>query len=108
MRIDREKKTIRHMIEIHCRGHHDRSGTLCADCLQLVDYAMRRIDRCPYKDEKPACGRCPVHCYGPDMRERIRRVMRYAGPRMMIFHPVLTALHYMDELRRGPKGSAGK
>jgi len=108
MRIEREKKTIRHMIEIHCRGRHDTSGALCADCRQLMDYAMRRIDGCPYRDGKPACGRCPVHCYAPAMREQVRAVMRYAGPRMLIFHPILAVMHFADELGKAPKRDAGK
>jgi hypothetical protein len=33
------------------------------------------------------------------MREEIRDVMRFAGPRMMLFHPVLGALHMVDRMR---------
>jgi hypothetical protein len=29
------------------------------------------------------------------MRERIREVMRYAGPRMLYRHPVLAGKHYL-------------
>lgn len=102
-RINREKQTIRHMIGIHCRGRHHNHKALCPECLRLLDYAMQCIDRCPFGEDKPTCGRCPIHCYKPGMREQIRMVMRYAGPRMMISHPFLTALHYMDELRRAQK-----
>ena len=30
------------------------------------------------------------------MRERVREVMRYSGPRMLWRHPVLAAAHLMD------------
>ncbi len=101
-RIRREKNTMRKMIDIYCRGHHGRDRKLCADCGQLLEYAMQCIDRCPFREEKPVCGKCPVHCYKPVMREQIRRVMRYAGPRMLIRHPVLTVLHHLDGLKTPP------
>ncbi len=93
--ISRERKTIRHMIGIHCRGRHHPHRALCPECEELLDYAMHCIDRCPYREDKPACAKCPIHCHKPDMREKIREVMRYAGPHMMIRHPLLTVLHYV-------------
>jgi len=99
-RLERERYTIRIMIEIFCRHHHNSDQALCANCQQLYDYAMQRIDRCPYRDDKPTCVKCPIHCYKQDMRENVRRVMRYAGPRMIFSHPVLTIMHYVDEITR--------
>ena len=98
-RLNRERHTIQTMIQIYCRGNHD-AAELCAECAGLSEYAMQRIDKCPFQDDKPTCAKCPIHCYKPDMRERVRRVMRYAGPRMMLFHPVLTFRHYYDEYSR--------
>jgi predicted amidophosphoribosyltransferase len=98
--MNREKNTIRHMIGMYCRARHHMQNTLCAECNQLLDYSTACIDRCPYKEGKPTCAKCPIHCYKPAMREKIRRVMRYAGPRMMIFHPVLAFLHFAGDLRR--------
>ena len=43
--------------------------------------------------------KCPVHCYEAAMRERVRQVMRYAGPRMLLRHPILALLHLRDERR---------
>lgn len=40
---------------------------------------------------------CPVHCYKRDMRERMRQVMRYAGPRMLWVHPVAALRHVWRE-----------
>ena len=37
---------------------------------------------------------CNVHCYRPDMREKIREVMRFSGP-LMIFHHPMEALRYI-------------
>lgn len=95
-RIERERRTIRLMIGIYCKGQH-AGGSLCAECQTLTDYAMNRIDKCRFKADKPTCAKCPIHCYQSKMREKIRKVMRYAGPRMMIYHPILTLWHYFDE-----------
>jgi hypothetical protein len=40
------------------------------------------------------------------MREQVRQVMRYAGPRMMFLHPVLTLLHYLDEITKANPSKA--
>jgi hypothetical protein len=45
-----------------------------------------------------------VHCYIPTMREKIRVVMRYAGPRMAHRHPILTSFHFIDSKRKEPVG----
>jgi hypothetical protein len=97
-RLERERYTILVMIEIFCRGNHHTSDAVCVECQQLYGYAMQRVDKCPYQDDKPTCAKCPIHCYKPEMREQIRQVMRYAGPRMLLFHPLLTVRHYMDEI----------
>ena len=98
-RLTREKRTIRLMVESYCRAHHATPGSLCPECQSLYDYAVCRLDRCPFAAEKTTCARCPIHCYKPAMRERITAVMRYAGPRMMFRHPILALLHQLDALR---------
>jgi len=35
-------------------------------------------------DPKPACKACPAHCYKPEMRARIRGVMRHSGMRAVL------------------------
>jgi hypothetical protein len=101
-RSRRERKTAAAMIRLYCRKSHGRREELCENCRELLDYAMRRIDLCPFAVEKPTCARCPVHCYKADMRERIRAVMRFAGPRMTFSHPVLAILHMADARRKPP------
>ena len=99
-RLERERKTVHKMILIYCKGvHGSPKGQLCPECQSLYDYASERIDRCPFGWRKPTCARCPVHCYRPKMRESIKEVMRYAGPRMLFHHPYLTLMHGIDSLR---------
>ncbi len=99
-RLQRERRTIKFMIEIYCRGNHHPAEGLCGECAALHDYAMRRVDKCPFQADKPTCAKCPIHCYKPAMREQVRRMMRYSGPRMMLYHPVLALRHYIDEYTR--------
>ena len=72
---------------------------LCPECAALLDYALRRLDSCRFGNGKPSCRKCPVHCYRADMRERIRTVMRWAGPRMIFRHPIAATRHLLRELR---------
>jgi hypothetical protein len=101
-RLARENKTIEAMIGMHCRSQHHAEKGLCQDCYDLLDYARERLTRCPYQVGKTPCARCPIHCYQPAMRERIRAVMRYAGPRMTYRHPLLAFHHLVDGLRKEP------
>ena len=100
-RIARESKTIAVMIALYCQGNHQTDG-LCPECAELRNYARQRLEGCPFQDGKQTCAKCPVHCYKPDMREEIRTVMRYAGPRMLYTHPLKTAYHMVDGLRKEP------
>lgn len=95
-RIHREKRTVAAMIDLYCHAEHGTHKDLCSDCQALHDYAMQRLEHCPFGEAKTTCANCTVHCYKPIMRERVRVVMRYAGPRMMWKHPVLALRHVLD------------
>jgi len=99
----REWKTMSAMVRIYCRDHHHPAGGLCAECRQFLDYAEVRLERCLFGEEKPTCANCPVHCYQRDCREQARVVMRYAGPRMMWEHPVMSLRHWLDDFRKAPQ-----
>ncbi|MCF7818223.1 MAG: nitrous oxide-stimulated promoter family protein [Kiritimatiellales bacterium] len=88
-----EARTVAAMIHIYCRAHHGAAQDLCADCAGLLAYAQERIFKCPFGIDKPVCSQCTVHCYQPEQRERIKVVMRYAGPRMLWRHPLLAIRH---------------
>ncbi len=101
-RMARERETIRAMIRLYCRGHHPGPERPCAECRELLAYALERLDRCPFQEGKTTCANCPVHCYKPSMRDRVRAVMRYSGPRMLLRHPILALLHLWDGRRKEP------
>lgn len=98
-RLDREKKTIAMMVGLFCRNRHRLKMDLCPECRELLDYANKRLDRCPFGAKKPVCSKCAVHCYQKGMREKIRQVMRFSGPRMLLRHPLMALQHYYDRLR---------
>jgi len=91
-KIEREKQTVGLMIRLYCR-HSEGNGELCHSCRNLLDYAHSRLDHCPYGEKKPACKKCPIHCFKPLYREEIRKVMRFAGRRMLFCYPVEAVRH---------------
>jgi hypothetical protein len=97
-RIEREKKTIDAMIGLYCHDHHGTKGKgdLCEDCQNLLNYAFARIGHCVFNPDKPTCKNCTIHCYAPAKKEKIKEVMRYSGPRMMLHKPVLAIAHLLD------------
>ena len=125
---EREQEIVSQMIALYCKVNHSAyrsvslreqgdemqqvpegaairerdSGErrdLCPECAELEAYAHARSERCPFMEEKTFCSNCTVHCYRPEMRKRIRTVMRYAGPRMLFHHPVMAIRHMIESQR---------
>ena len=93
-RIDREKRTVERMIRLYCR-RKEHNAELCEACRSLLSYACRRLETCRYGPLNGSCKQCTVHCYAPAQREKIRAVMRYAGPRMLLYHPLEALWHLL-------------
>ena len=107
-RIRRERKTIEKMLGLYCRDHHGRKSGLCGECHGLWTYAMARLEKCPLRVDKPQCNQCKIHCYKPAIREQVRQVMRYSGPRMLWRHPVAAVQYLIDKRRQEPISSVPK
>lgn len=102
-RLLHEHETFRCMAVIYCGDHHGGTGgRLCNDCADFMQYAEKRLEKCPYGTAKPTCAKCPIHCYKPAQRETARRIMRYAGPRMTWRHPIRALRHLLDKRRKAP------
>ena len=100
-RLARERLTMSKMVCMYCSAHHNGSGEmLCASCREFLDYADVRLEKCPYGEEKPTCANCPIHCYKPARKAQARDIMRYAGPRMLLRHPLLAIAHQLDGFRK--------
>ena len=90
---EQEKEMVTQMIQLYCRGNHHTGSLMCSECQKLAEYASMRSDKCPFMETKTFCSNCKVHCYKPDMRDKIKAVMRYSGPRMILHHPVAAVRH---------------
>ncbi|MDQ7095249.1 nitrous oxide-stimulated promoter family protein [Desulfosporosinus sp. PR] len=102
-RLDFEKQTVRAMLRLYCKDQHHTGKGLCQECQDLENYALARLAHCKFGEQKPTCGKCPVHCYKPDMRQRMLEVMRYAGPKMVFSHPAMALRHLVDGFRFSKK-----
>lgn len=83
----REIEVVTLMIHLYCRHHDD------IDEKELCSYATQRIQRCPVMKDKTFCSQCKIHCYEKSKQEQIKKVMRYSGPRMLFYHPIMAIKH---------------
>ena len=106
---------------IYCRGKHRgvvraplasegaalgvygrTSPVVCGECAGLLAYAEQRRAFCS-KDPKPFCSTCDTHCYKPAMREYMREVMRYAGPRSIFHGYAIQGVRHLIQSRNARK-----
>ncbi len=95
--MKKELKVLARFVQLFCRAKHGNSlktgfesplfaeetPCLCAECTELVRHGVEKRLRCPM-EPKPACRKCPVHCYGKEYRKRIREIMAFSGKRMIL------------------------
>ena len=93
----KEKRTVEMMIRVYCERHHGtKKGVLCEKCGSLKDYAIARVEHCPNMATKTFCSKCQTPCYKPEMRKEIRQVMRYSGPRIIFYSPLMCIRHWLE------------
>lgn len=92
--IDSEKRIVEKMIRIYCKNKHTEKS-ICSECLNLLNYAHLKLDKCKYQKNKPSCKKCITHCYKVEERNKIKNVMRFAGPRILWQHPIATIKHLL-------------
>ena len=77
----KEQYVVEEMIRLYCRKNHGKeghaSGGMCPECQKLADYAKQRSQKCPFMEQKTFCANCKVHCYKPEMREKISSDFSY-------------------------------
>ncbi len=108
---NREKKLIPVMVRTYCVGNHQserkeehvKRKEACAKCKELTEYALFRLEKCPFKKDKGFCSYCKIHCYKPYYRVQMKEVMRYAGPRMLFSHPIFAISHVVAMLKEKRK-----
>lgn len=98
MRIEEEKKIVFLMIELYYKKHKNE-----IEKKELKEYVEFRLSKCPFGDNKTFCSNCKIHCYKKDMQIKIKNVMRYSGPRMLLYHPVIAIKHVKETLKEKKK-----
>lgn len=103
-----EHRILHQILVIYCEGKHKAfhqkhvgslAEGLCEECQELWHYAEARVAHCPHMEHKTFCSVCPTHCYQKEYRARIREVMKYGGPRMLLHAPLLVLKHMYYEWR---------
>ena len=97
----REQYVVEEMIWLYCRKNHSGSkAQLCPVCQKLADYAKLRSQKCPFmENRRPSAQIVKYTVTSRRMREKIRQVMRFSGPRMLLYHPVLAVWHLICSKR---------
>lgn len=98
-RLKREIDTVEMMIKLYCKAVHGSKDSLCTECERLKNYAFNRLESCKFGAQKPVCGKCKVHCYKAEMRDKIRAVMRKTGPKMLFRYPITSLYHFIDSFK---------
>ena len=99
MKHTNDTEIVKIMIRMYCKSHHHPEGYLCPECEELLEYVKYRRSLCPFGDDKPFCANCKIHCYKPDMQEKIKKVMRFSGPLISFVHPVIGANHIIETVQ---------
>lgn len=96
---DREKRVITEMVKLYCRKNH-KERELCDECREVLNYSLKRIDHCRFMETKTFCSNCKSPCYSPKMKEKIKQIMKFSGPRMLFYHPLLVIYHIISGLKK--------
>ena len=96
-RIEQEKRVLDQMVRIYCKGQRHKPF-LCKNCQSLIEYAYQQLSVCKFGENKNFCSKCTVHCYKPEMKEFIKKVMIYSGPRMILYNPLMAIRHLIKKL----------
>lgn len=99
---NKDLKTLEAIGRIYCSAHHDGekdAAGLCPSCREAVDATIARVEACPFGHEGN-CQDCTVHCQRGEAQQRIREIMAYSAPRMLLRHPAMTARYLAKKLKR--------
>lgn len=88
------------LIQVMIRLYYSKHTTTDIPEKRMFAYAQKRLLFCPFGEKKTTCQKCPVHCYQSRYRQQMKQIMRYAGPRMLLAHPLLTVRHAYRGLTR--------
>jgi len=107
----KDLKVLLQFTAVYCHQHHNDNTSVittdetdlqilplhkypvCKECSDFLLYAFERRLRCPLA-EKPVCKHCPVHCYKPEYRAKVREIMRFSGQYLIMRGRLDLLWHY--------------
>ena len=96
-KIKMKKEIISLMVKLYCQKKHT-DKILCPQCKDLLNYCFERLESCPEKLDNFFCNNCQINCFAQKQQDEIRKVMRFAGPRMLFYHPPLVVKFLLSKL----------
>lgn len=91
---EKERKAMELILSVYEKGHQEERD----DIEKLRQYSMERINKCPKMATKTYCSNCEIHCYRQEYRDKIKKVMRYSGPRLFLKKPLWVVDHMVQGL----------
>ena len=96
---EREKQMVSQMIALYCRrNHHTKGGPLprLRSAERLRPPALRSL---PVHGDENLLFQLPGTLLQAGDAGKIRAVMRFSGPRMILYHPVAAVRHVVETKR---------
>lgn len=122
-RIKKEKYVVYNLISFYCICHSHKNKLLnfislnqnqnsnnvekrlCPSCNKLIRYAFKRLNYCPFSLNKTTCSKCTIHCYAPQMKVQIKKVMKWSGPKIFLLRPDISFWHLIVSFKKKCKTS---
>ena len=100
---EKDLRTLRAIGCMYCKAHHASSVKgphgLCEECTATVAFTHERTKNCPY-GHAHNCQDCTTKCNRGQQQQRVKAMMRYAAPRMLLRHPLMTMDYLSKKLRK--------
>lgn len=96
-----EAQTLRAMVGLYCGENTARREGPANAVPPAKRFSPMRSSAwppVPTGPRSPVCAKCRIHCYRAGEKAFAREVMRHAGPRLLLAHPVLSLRHLVKSL----------
>ena len=93
-KLSEEYEIVCEMIDLYHRTNDRFSDGEISD---LRAYIRRELSSCIHGSSKPFCSYCKIHCCEPTMREKIRDIMKFSGPRFIFYRPGMSIKHLLHK-----------
>jgi len=85
-------QNLEFMLKLYCKKFHN-THILCKECNEIINYAIIKLEKCPFRGTIHTCKTCHIHCFTDNYRKKITEIMRFAGPQMIRHKPFSAIFH---------------